>query len=332
MKINFAELKKAIDHVKPGLSSKEITDQSDCIAFSGGYLFTYNGEISVRTPFESDIEGVVRAKELTTLLAKLKADEADITITENELKIKSGRNRAGIRLESEVRMPMDKIEKPDKIYKLPAGFIEALAETVFSAGTDMTYIELTLINCNGSIIESTDNDRASRWELEKGTVEPMLIPASAAIHLSKYNIKKYGIVDGWLHFFDGDTMFSCRTFNVEYPNLSPFFECKGVGIEFPAETEELLDRAGIFLEAEFEQDKLVHVDIDDNGVMKIRGEGDGGWFEGSVRFKHKKAIKFSIHPNNFRQILTMTNKATVGEDRILFETERFKHVVALEVE
>jgi hypothetical protein len=104
-------------------------------------------------------------------------------------------------------------------------------------------------------------------------------------------------------------------------------------LEFPAEIKEMLDRAGIFVESDFDQEKLVNLNIDAKGLLKIRAEGDSGWIEESVRLrKHgKEDIQFSINPQHLQQILSTVSVGTIGQDRVLFQSDNFQHVVALEV-
>jgi len=342
MKVQIKDLKTALKVVKAGLSSgKETTDQSGSFVFQDGMAYTYNDEVSVRAPFlTKDISGAVGAKELVALVGKLKGDECEIEFSDNELQVKCGRIKAGIRLEAEIHMPLQEIELPGKKewIKVPDNFDKILKAVIFSASKDMSTPILTVIHCNGDFIESTDSDRATRWDVKKAGKYfpvPILLPVNAAKSLVGYDtIVAYAEKGGWVHFdLGGGTVFSCRTFEGKYPDLEPVLNVDGYGLEFPAEIKDMLDRAGIFVESDFDQEKLVHIEISDKGVLKVKAEGESGWIEESVRLRNhaKESINFSINPHHLQQILSSVTIGIIGQDRILFQSDNFQHVVALEV-
>ena len=79
MRINREELLKALESVTPGLSPKEIQEQTNCIVFHEGQIITFNDEISCsRESPLGDIEGAVRAIPLLTLLSKLTEEEIQV--------------------------------------------------------------------------------------------------------------------------------------------------------------------------------------------------------------------------------------------------------------
>jgi DNA polymerase III sliding clamp (beta) subunit (PCNA family) len=339
MKVKIEDLKNVLKILKPGLSNgKETTDQSNMFAFQDGMAFTYNDDISVRTPLPiKKVKGAVSAKELQALISKLKGDECDVEFTDNELLIKNGKIKAGIRLEAEIHMPIEeiKIPKPDKFMLLPEKFDKILRSVVFSTSKDMSREILTVINCDQAIVESTDSERATQCDLDKDYFStPILIPAEAAKPLISYGkIIAYAVNGGWLHFdLDGTSVFSCRTMAGKFPELDELFVVNGQELVFPAEIKDMMDRAGIFIEADFDQEKLVEISISDKGVLKVRAEGDSGWLEESMRVKHSgSAIQFNINPQYLIQILSTVDKGIVSDNRILFESDSFRHVVALEV-
>lgn len=344
MKIKVEELKTILNNLKAGLSSGgETTDQSSCFAFTDGYIRTYNDEVAVTCPFDSEILGAVSAKELLALVGKLKGEEVEISKEEDEIRLKSGRSKAGIRFQTEILMPLEEIrllpKKSKKWNKIPACFKPALKSCLFSASKDMSNAIITVVHCVDDKVESTDNDRATICTLEKEVFKNnILIPAEAGKLLVDYsNILAYDdSQEGWLHFLvDSDTIFSCRTLVLEkdesYPDLEPHFEVEGSDLVFPASTKEILDRAGVFVETDFDQDKFVEISISSKGMMKIRAEGDTGWFEETARVRGYKGeeASFNINPQYLQQILSSMNTAVIGEDRVLFKTGNFQHIVAL---
>ncbi|NMA23687.1 MAG: hypothetical protein GX938_09320, partial [Spirochaetales bacterium] len=100
MKINKTELQKALEKVKPGLSNKELVEQSTSFAFMGGRIVTYNDEISISHPVKDlNVTGAVKAQSLYAFLSKIKRDEIILEWEENQVVIKAGRSKAGLVLE-----------------------------------------------------------------------------------------------------------------------------------------------------------------------------------------------------------------------------------------
>ena len=336
MKVNIEELNKVLKSLKIGLSGeKETTDQSNSLAFSNGTICTYNDEISVIAPFDFDFEGVISAKEFLSFVGRLKGSDITFEQKENELIVKSGRAKAGMKLDSEIRMPLSEINIPKRWKKLPKLFLKALKETLFSTSSDMSIPILTTVHCINGRLESTDNDRATIWDTGEELKMDFLIPTKAGRAIAQQSgIEKYNESDGWIHFKTKDNViFSCRTFEGEYPDLSAHFDVEGESITFPANIKEMLDKASVFLSADFEQDEIVTVSVTSKGLLKVGAEGDNAWFEESTRIKNApgKDIIFSANPTHLQQILSTVNSAVVAEGKILFEGENFQHIVALEV-
>ena len=78
MKIATSKIKEALAIVKPALANKEILEQTTSFAFLNGRVVTYNDEISISHPFESDFEGAVKAEELYGLLSRTTKEEVSL--------------------------------------------------------------------------------------------------------------------------------------------------------------------------------------------------------------------------------------------------------------
>lgn len=345
MKINTKQLKGMLSNLQPGLSSSgDTTDQSSCFVFAGGKAHTYNDEVAVTAELDIGVEeGAVSAKELVSLVGKLKGEETEITWQDHEIRLTCGKARAGIKISSEIHMPLDEISLPtNKQWKpLTKEFRKGLKSCLFSASRDMSKEIITVVYCSGDSLRSTDNERATiYWIGDKCFKTPVLIPAEAGKLLVSYSdIRAYSDhQEGWLHFDVADgVVFSCRCLMLKkgqsYPEFSSHFEVKGNSFSFPTDTKNLLDRAGVFIDVDFDQDKKVLISITGKGVMKIRAEGETGWFEETARIKgySGKEASFSINPQYLQQILSSVESATIGDDRVLFKAEGFEHIVSIEV-
>ena len=128
MKISRVELLEALEKVKPGLANRELIEQSTSFAFIGDRVVTYNDEISVSHLVKGleNMKGAIKAKTLYEFLARVKDEEIEIEQEENEVLIKTGRSKAGLRFEYEIRLPFEEVGEIGKWKKLPEDFVDAL--------------------------------------------------------------------------------------------------------------------------------------------------------------------------------------------------------------
>ncbi len=335
MLIKRSEFLDALESVQPGLASKEIIEQSNAFIFADGEVITYNDEVTVTCPIDLDIEGAVQAHELIKLLQRMKDDEIEIEVTEEELKIKGKKTKAGIRLQADVLLPIDEVEIPEKWKKIPKGFIDALDFCHFNVSTDMSRMILTNIHVHGDKVQSCDNFRVTEVILgsdaKKVFKEPLLIPGSVIKYLKSYSPIEYNIIDGWIHFLnEDDVVFSTRTSEEEdYPDLSAFLEVEGDPVTMPDGIAEVLERAEIFIDNTFEQDKKIDIKITEN-KMVVKGTGPAGWFEETLSIEHTgDEITFSIHPRFLLQSLQLLDEMTIGEDKLKLSGKGFTHTACL---
>ena len=113
--------------------------------------------------------------------------------------------------------------------------------------------------------------------------------------------------------------------------LDPLFDVEGDEFKLPKKMQESLDRAGVFSVAEFDTDRFVRIAVKDGG-LKIRAEGDAGWFEEKMKAKSMPDLSFTIHPDLLKEILAHSRTAIMGDHGLLFEGDDFQHVVWLQVE
>lgn len=340
MKINRKQLLGALQLVKAGIATKEVVEQSTSFVFQAGQVITYNDEIAVHAPLPEgfDLEGAAPAKELLSILSRFSGEEVEIDLDDAEIKLKCGRQKAGVRLEATISLPLDELKIPTKWNKLPADFIAGLKSCIPSAARDMTYPILTALHITADFVESSDNNRITRYSWgDCSFKKEILLPVDAAIVLTRTDgIVQFSAANGWVHFTDGSGMvMSCRAISGDYPKLDQHLEIDAVGsIELPATIHNMLDRAGVFLSAAVDQDNAVRIEVTDKGLMTIRGEGDGGWYEESCRVKWDggQNVTFSVHPAHLAAILETSRTVEIAEDRIAFSNAQFKHVVALEVQ
>ena len=334
MQINKKNLQEALEIVRPGLANKEVIEQSTSFAFINDRVVTYNDEISISHPVKGlELEGAVLADRLYAILNKLKQDEIDLTVHENEIHIASGRTRVGLTLQQEIKLPLDnEIAKRGKWKSLPENFLRFVSFAMSACGKDMSHPILTCIHVNKEgFIEASDNLRIVRCELgEEMPVKTFLLPATSAVNVVKLQPTKVAEGAGWIHFqTETDTIISCRIYEGTFPNISSFLKVEGTRVVFPRTTDEVLDRAIIFAKRDHILDESVDVMIE-NKRLKIHSADVTGWFDEEVNIHHEgETLQFSITPYLLRSILSETLGCTVSKNKLKFEGEGWIYITTL---
>jgi len=334
MKINKTKLQKALELVKPGLANKELIEQTRSFAFISHRIVTYNDEISISHPVEGiDFEGAIQANELYQLLSKIKKDEIELTLEGNELRLSAGRSKAGIILQSEIKLPLKEIGSIQKWKALPDKFIEAIKFTVMAASSDASRPVLTCLHINKQgFVEASDNIRIAQYKLDKPMpVNTFLIPATIAIELSKLPITKIAEGDSWVHFkTNEDTIVSCRIFEDKFPDTSPLLKVEGEEIAFPKTILDILDRAMVFSKREHTLDEIVKISLSGKKI-RIHSESEVGWFEEVDRLGERieGELIFSIVPSLFKNILTRTKVGALTDRMIKFAEDNWIYITSL---
>ena len=319
--MNRKELLEALSAVRPGLASKEIVEQSCSFVFDGGMVCTYNDEIAVSHPVPEGISGAVRAGELFSLLSKFPDEEIGVEVTEAELVVSGKKRKAGIALQSKIKIPLDTL-KAEKDWKpLPEGFGDALEFCGMSVGQVMTKPLLTCIHVKGDRVESCDNHRIGRWTLAQSVSDELLIMGTAAKRLLSYKVMEYAVSKEWVHFRNEEqAVFSIRVFEGQYPDLSKFLAVEGFKLELPSKLPEILERAEVMME---EIDGTAEITLAEKHLM-VRTRGPVGWFEENTRVRYNgESVAFSIPPKFLREISGRLRSVEVCGGLLKFQGENF---------
>ena len=336
MLLKRLDLIAALEEVKPGLANRDIIAQSTSFVFTPDSITTFNDEISVYKPFETGIEGAVRANELYALLQKIKDEEIDIGIDGNELLIKgklikNKQNKTGIKLEAEILLPLDEVDiEHTDFVKLPKNFLKAIDIASYCAAKDLSKPWLTCVCINKDSVRASDNFRIIKVNFDSSIdTDEILLPASVVKPLQKYDVKMLSHSPGWVHFHaDDGLIFSARVLAGNFPMVDEYFEVKGKELHFPPTILEMLEQAGVFT-SDSNNGNFVSVTVEDRSML-IRGEGTYGWTEIPANCKYRgDKIEFTVDPAFLIDILKDLKKCIVGDGSLLFEGENFKHVVCL---
>lgn len=335
MKIEGTELLDVLMKVKPGLSSNEIIEQSMHFCFQDGVVRTYNDQIAISCPFDSDITGAVSANEFFSLIEKLSPEDIELTVKGDELKVRGGKTKAMIKMSPDIKLIDIDIDGIKRWHKLPDDFLEVIKFCLFSASTNLADSEFTCLYVSGDRVLSCDTFRATEMTMDGEVFKEFMLPAKAVRELIKYEeLKTYALNDNWLHFKDRwGAIFSCRVVAFgenRLKDVSSFFKVKGKKVQLPSDFKNIVDRAQTLTVEAFEQERSVELEIAE-GKITVRGESDMGYVEESVKTNYKgRGINVNVHPECLMQILEHLNDVVIGESTLLFEGDNFKHVVKLQ--
>ena len=183
------DLLQALEIVKPGLAGTERIEQTTSFAFMGENVVTYNDDISVSHPVPGlNITGAIEAKELYNLLKKIKNDELEMELVENEIKITSGKVVAHMAIQVEIKLPLDEISEKGKWKNIPEGLMKAARNCSFSCENDKAKSTFCVHVNKDGFVEATDRFRINRYQLSAAMpVATFLIPSTSVREVAKTN-------------------------------------------------------------------------------------------------------------------------------------------------
>lgn len=345
MKFKKDELLDVLYTVKPGLAKKAIVEQATHFIFTGEDVCTYNDQVSISCPIETDFKCSVPADKFYDVLSKIDSDEIDISLKDNELIIKGKKVKSGLSIstEDEVIKILDEMDFPDDKdwKKLPTDFIDGIKLCMFSVSKDISHPYLSNILVYDNNIMSSDDNRISLYEMKSKIKDRFLIPGTSITSLIDFDIKEYFLGESWIYFVtDDDVIFCSRIVNNEtgMSNMieaEDYFDFDHIQLELPDELLKAIDTTSILADGEFDIDKRIDIIIE-NGVIKCRGEKQEiGWIEVEEKinnFKNNEKIEITINPIFLQQILKKSLIMNYGDDRALFISDNFKHLISLIVE
>jgi len=332
MKINKEILQKALETVKPGLSNKEMIEQSTSFCFLNGRVITYNDEISISMPIsELELEGAVNANEFYSFVNKVQVEELDLEVVENELICRAGKSKAGLILQSEIKLPISEIGEITKWKALPMQFLKAISFTMGATSRDMSRPILTCVHINKETIEAADNYRLAIYTLEKPIpISEFLLPANSCGNVLKFQPTEIAEGKGWVHFKNKDkAVLSCRIFEEKYVNLKSIAAIEGEDLIFPKELSTILDRAGIFSKRDSILDETVTITLE-SGKLQVQSTSASGWFTEKAKTEYKgESLEFKITPYLLKDIISEKNTCKISNKRLMFEGDGWIYITML---
>lgn len=329
---NRAQLLQVLEMVRPGLSPKETIQQSTCVIFRDGSVFTFNDEVSCRAKsgLPRDFTGAVPADPLLRALQKMGEEEISLTAKGGELQVKGKGRAVGVRMELEIVLPLDLVEPPGEWADLPEDFEEALKTTVDVTGTNAEEFFTVCVQFTPEWVEATDRFQIARYKLDMGIEENFLVRSASLRPLIALNPSRISQTKEWLHFRTaGRLFFSCRRHVYDqYPDLTPFLEFDGTPTVLPKGAADAAALAAIFSGEDKDNDK-VSVTLS-RGTLRVRGEASFGWAEEEMRTTYDgPTLEFRISPALLTQIVSKHNECEIVPGRLKVEGGCWTYVASL---
>lgn len=340
MKVNKKNLEDALTIVEPGLAKKEMIDQTTSFAFYKDRVVTYNDEISVSHPVKGlNIIGAVKADKLYAFLKKVKTkkdqDDIDIELKDNEILISYRNIKAGLAIQSEIKIP--NLELPKTYEELPEGFNDSIKFTMTSCSRDMSRPVITCVHVNkDGYIEASDSFRIARCELKQELpINTFLLPASSAVEVVKFNPIEVGFTKGWAHFrTEEGSVLSCRLVEGEFPDTFPIrksFTKTPLEIKLPNSLNTMIERAIVFAKRDHVLDEILDVKLE-NGMFILKAGSDTEWFEEKIGISEYKGppLSITITPYLLKGILAKEEKTCLyADNKLMFQAENWIYITML---
>ena len=323
MRVEREKLLRCLEAVSPGLSAKEIIEQSCHFVFRGGRVITFNDEVACSLECSLELEGAVVAEPLLNLLRKLPEDNVDLEVSEGELLIRGQKRKAGIRLEQKVTLPIEGIEVPKKWKPLPANFVEAVGIVQACAGRDESRFALTCIHLSPEWVEACDGFQLARYPIKIGVTTSTIVRRRAMKSVVGLDVTEFSQTENWIHFRNSaGLLVSCRRYLDKYPSIEKLLQVSGQPTVLPKGLEEAVDKAQIFST----EDNQVKVELR-RGKLRLSGKGANGWYAETKSVKYSgDELQFSIAPKLLVEISHRAEKCEVAEGRLKISTDKWTYV------
>jgi DNA polymerase III sliding clamp (beta) subunit (PCNA family) len=342
MKVNRKELVRILDAVQPGIAKKEIVEQSTHYVFAQNEIATFSDAIMVTHPYECELEFSVKAEDFYKILTKIEDEEVELTLVKDTLNIKAKKTKAGLStIVGETAMVTHLIEHlreamgAKKFWKaLPKDFTTGVHLCSFSASKDLTTGVKACCAVKGNMIYTTDNIRASMYEMEE-EIPDIMLTSNGINELIRYRITEYGMSENWAHFKTPDGVtFNCKTMRGDYP-FEPIEMLFGNGcdpiIAFPAEMTDTVESVIALASGDVISDKAITISVTKNKIT-CKAEKERGWVTKTVDVEYDgEPFTFLINPTFFSQILKQATDFAIQNGRGLFTSEKFQHVLSLPI-
>lgn len=214
MVISRQDFLNSLAKALPGIEkNNSVLAGADTFVFSGGFVHTYNDNMSVSSILSGEakgLEGAVQAKDFYDLVNRFTESEIKIIEKDGKWILKCGNARVELTLLSTIAIDYVKKIHPQNIEwrKIPTKFFDCLKLSLFSGNKS----PLSGIFIKNNIVVSTDEMRINWLSLDDDFGCSFWISDNAALEIMKItDLTQMVVADSWVHFLSADgTMLSCK--------------------------------------------------------------------------------------------------------------------------
>lgn len=343
MQIERDLLLQILTTIKPAIPKKGDEDMLKRVIFTGHDVVAFSEDVVMAWPLEADFASVVPSEELINMLQKITAKEVDLIYSKDQLNVKAANVRA--RLKTEPGSPLIEevmhgvLTEADNAtwYQMPTGLNEAINLCKYSASKDATQLGLTCVHVAGNQVVASDDFRISQYVMAEEFAGDVLIKATVAVQMGKFNFTQYAITDQWAMFLDvNNVLLASRLVQEGYGDITPYMQFEGTQYEMPSTLAQRVEQVAVLAKGDYDIEKEVKVYLK-NGVAIVRAEKEVGWAEATAKHAQllvQQPVAFTINPVFLAEVLRLTdNTITLGPDKALFEKQMeagyFKHLISL---
>lgn len=335
MRVSREELLSGLEQVQPALAPRNLLEQSTSFIFKDGEVFTYDGEVACRTycPIEG-ISVAVKAKPLLDYLRKLKEDEIEVILEDNELIFEAGREVVTYTVEHRIVLPISEVPhiKNRNYVPLNEGFCDALSVVAAcAAGKKEESFAFRSVHLHPEWMEACDRKQICRWDVGSGLSEPILIRASDAKKLAPLGVIKIYASDNWLHFKNTcGTQFSCRRYLESYPDCSKFLAVEGTKLILPSSLQDTIKRAEVFSAENADEEKNILLVEINKKKLKIKSRSAVGSFSRTISLDYQgDPFSFLVSPEVLLKILQKGQEIEVSGNALKLQSVNYHYVTAI---
>lgn len=336
-KIRRADFINALRLVIPAAEKSKVVDQTSHVIFTEGTITTYNERMCISHPIDLNLRCSVDAFDLMKGLKAMVGDIVYVFIEHDTLILEDDQTTLELSTVVGSRAIEDSIAElglPKIKYEpLPADFLAGVGLCVFSTANDPTKRILMCVAVCGDKVYSSDDLRVSEYTL-KGEVpaDDFLLPKKSAQELTKLDVIEIGMTPGWAHFrTKDDVTFSTSVISEAFPEVSPFFDVEGLTATLPVDLRDVAKSMSFMTEGKTAADQSVKVTLTSTKVV-LTAKKETGKLTRDVPWTYEgPKTSFMINPDFLAEVMLRSKTITLADDRALFASTGFRHVVALMV-
>lgn len=337
MKVNRQDLLNKLISVQPGLSKREIVEQSSCFVFTKNRVTTFNDEIACSYRTDLDIKGAVQAEPLLAILSKLGEEDLVFEVKNGQLNWSGARREGGIRMEEEIVSSINNVDIPKKKdwKKITPEFSDGVSLVEKCAGKDESAFSVTCVHIYPDYVEAYDNLQVARYYTKTGITQPILVRANSIKHIHDMDMTHIAESGSWLHFRNpSGLVLSCRRYSKNEVDpgsildVDSILKCDGEPALLPKGLASAAEKAEIF-SSENSDGNLVKVELRP-GKLRVTGRGVSGWYRETKDVKYNgRAFTFLVDPKLLVSITNQFNECLVSKTRLKVDNKKFVYVTCL---